>query len=1306
MSTQLPNNRDYRTSLKTINFSYFNANRSADAIKEMIVTRPRDNIFLVSEVALADKVPVNIPGYYSIYDDSPTQKIRTCAYLKESITDCLESFTTSPDHVTIKLIDGWSIVACYIDQTSDIPSSILTPLTDRSIVMDDFNAKHQQWFDLGPNTDRHCITRGQQLANWSKRYNLVERGPREATRHQDGFRPSKLDLIWTTRHRTNFTCLGYFPNSRSDHHIISARLRLIRPPKAVNQPRPNYKKMNSETLIEFFKSKPAPTTPSALDTYLKESMLLIPQSSKPPVHRLPEYLISMRRSLRHVMKKRWGSDEYITLRHQYRDALTNHINGDIENSLDSSQNPDCFKFSKRGTPAKPVPSLKYNNQIYTGHARIARCLAENHGAGPKVNLPCHPQPNIPEVTPTEVSDCLAKAPTSSTNGPDSISAELLKILHSVHPTCLSSIYTNILRAGRHPPSWKKATIVPIPKANKPTYTVPKSWRSIHLLNVVSKTLERIVLSRLQSSQPGLPDPLGPSQFGSRINRGTSDAMQALLRWKDNAHAHGHYVTLVAADIEGGFDKVHPDRLSSTDIDPTYIPWIQNWATNREIRFRLNNRTDLKSYITNRGVPQGSPLSPLLFGAYIKSVMKPRLSSNPDSTSIVLSYVDDVLICVSASTPQETERITRNLWADVTREAQTIGMSFAENKTKTWHDRTENWGIGTTTPKLRYLGYWLETPLSSHRTEPPSYNHHLAHWTVKANHMFNILRALSMRSTKGLRTPAILQIFESCCRSMLHYGIEFWGHIPELLNKADSFTYAAMRILFDLPNATPHRAISSEFRLVPSKYRYNLIVRRLATRQLMHRPLAFLDGLVPPGELHNKITTSIDLIYQNLPPAPKNFFVNWSLNLQNVDFSTSLNFLNLANDDLLVFSDGSYKDCIASYGVVIFSGASWLEDFPLYENHERLTPQKSILDAEIYGILEGLRAALLLPEIGRIYLLSDSQSALKMFLPICTIGTHPYIQEISSLVSSTDRQILPTWVRGHAGNKGNTRADLLAKTATSVIRHDHAPGPSYSYLNLHIRTLLLTEWKEWFQSKPHQYTREPTISRGHHKGHTRLDSIALFKLRANKGWHPTDHIGTQTPPPCTCDPTSTRDALHVAVCPIYSRARPLNISDWTQQDSRTPEVMKWIRQCHHFGMVPKTSTVRWIRLSLPGDLLRSRSHKCTICTQTFSTPSSLTRHIGRKHPDPNNPSHTPARPVRSISCQECTDLFTSLTTMETHYASTHGCSECHNLFTTGPNLTHHQIRYHGGLQCAGCSLRFDGKIALRQHQRSNCGGSRS
>lgn len=271
--------------------------------------------------------------------------------------------------------------------------------------------------------------------------------------------------------------------------------------------------------------------------------------------------------------------------------------------------------------------------------------------------------------------------------------------------------------------------------------------------------------------------MGPSQFDSSVGIGTSDAMQCYLRWAEHAHSLGHFVTVISADVEGGFDKGDPARLSQTHLDPPYAHWIRHWASNRTLQFRPNHRPDPRNYIINDGFPQGSPWSPFLFGAYIKSIMNPGRITTPSSTRLVSSCVDDVLICISADSRQAIESRTRSTWDALNDDANRIGMSFAEHKTKTLHDRLETWGIGSTVNQLRFLGYWLEKPPPHQRTHHPSYSHHLHYWTTEANYTFNMLRALPLRSDRGVRSSASLRILDACLRSILLYGVEFWRSDP-------------------------------------------------------------------------------------------------------------------------------------------------------------------------------------------------------------------------------------------------------------------------------------------------------------------------------------------------------------------------------------------------------------------------------------------------------------------------------------------------------------------------------------------------
>ena len=107
---------------------------------------------------------------------------------------------------------------------------------------------------------------------------------------------------------------------------------------------------------------------------------------------------------------------------------------------------------------------------------------------------------IEEVAEWEIQDATRRSPNNSANGADDASLRMVQTANQAHPGALRAIFTNILPRGKHPQIWKDADVVPIPKAKKATYTTPKSWRAIHLLRVVSKLLERIVLRRLQDGE--------------------------------------------------------------------------------------------------------------------------------------------------------------------------------------------------------------------------------------------------------------------------------------------------------------------------------------------------------------------------------------------------------------------------------------------------------------------------------------------------------------------------------------------------------------------------------------------------------------------------------------------------------------------------------------------------------------------------------------------------------------------------------------------------------------------------------------
>ena len=372
-------NPDNRPSSKTINISFANLNRSLEAFTEYIIDRPRDSIILTCETPTSDNIPPNAPGYYLVYNESPINSPppRICAYISNSAIDLLEKFSCSRDLITLNLIDGWTVKAAYTDPSSPIDPMLLTPIDRRTIIRGDFNAKDELWYDTTPLDNGHSLARGKSLCKWARRCHTAERGPRLPTRHRTGEKPSKLDQIWTRQDSDPFVIGDYSTLSHSDHMILHAKFRLMKPPITLFSPRPDYKHMPKEKVLNFFRESTPPTNSEELDNILLESLKLIPQLLRNPKKLLPPDLRQQRSSLRQLRRKRWGSNQDITARKNYRESLREFINSSIEESLDSAQDPECFDFTRRAPIAKPNPhsnperpSIRITRQDCQMHCRL------------------------------------------------------------------------------------------------------------------------------------------------------------------------------------------------------------------------------------------------------------------------------------------------------------------------------------------------------------------------------------------------------------------------------------------------------------------------------------------------------------------------------------------------------------------------------------------------------------------------------------------------------------------------------------------------------------------------------------------------------------------------------------------------------------------------------------------------------------------------------------------------------------------------------------------------------------------------
>ena len=209
---------------------------------------------------------------------------------------------------------------------------------------------------------------------------------------------------------------------------------------------------------------------------------------------------------------------------------------------------------------------------------------------------------------------------------------------------LRYLYELSLNCGYIPKSWKIGIVIPVLKEGKDS-SEAGSYRPISLLSALGKTLEllvTLVLSDFLENNGQLPE----HQFGFRAKRSTTDALFRFTSDIAIAMAQHKKLIAVALDFRAAFDCVWHDGLRLKMLEagvPSYLTrWISDFLRGRSFRVRVGEDCS-PSYDVNCGVPQGSPLSPLLFILFT-SKMQP-MESNPDDGAKKVAnstYADDAL----------------------------------------------------------------------------------------------------------------------------------------------------------------------------------------------------------------------------------------------------------------------------------------------------------------------------------------------------------------------------------------------------------------------------------------------------------------------------------------------------------------------------------------------------------------------------------------------------------------------------------------------------------------------------------------
>lgn len=311
---------------------------------------------------------------------------------------------------------------------------------------------------------------------------------------------------------------------------------------------------------------------------------------------------------------------------------------------------------------------------------------DNQGHIPQT-LPPH-RTGLAPVTISELDAVVANMAVGKSAGPDEVRPELVKELYSncrSFKVQLHKIIDACVQEGLFPIEWRKALISVIPKGGTRDLRQPKSYRPISLLCTTSKLVESIICHRLhhaiQQKRPfaqqygGMPGILTSHAVGVVLDKG-----RTALFWERKK------VALLTIDVAGAFNQIDHAKLKETLIErglTAFSNWVAAWLHQRTFCLKMEQHVSVE-YTMGRGIPQGSPLSPLLWACYLDTIFEAPFLDRTPSNFTEGAYVDDLFVVISS---KNLENLRQDCQA--------------------WLDRIGRWcssrGIGLDKPALLVAG---------------------------------------------------------------------------------------------------------------------------------------------------------------------------------------------------------------------------------------------------------------------------------------------------------------------------------------------------------------------------------------------------------------------------------------------------------------------------------------------------------------------------------------------------------------------------------------------------------------------------